>query len=84
MDQKGKGQEELKMPNNLRKKMRGKSIMGLDFSKFDDSDEEEIPELVDSEEKIIEEKPFKKASKRGKSKRQVKSGKKTRKQVRFQ
>ena len=73
------------MPNNLRKKMRGKSIMGLDFSKFDDSDDEETPELVESEEKIVEEKPVKKTSKRGcKSKRQVKGGKKTRKQVRFQ
>ena len=84
------------MPNNLKKIMRGKSIMGLDFSKFEDSEEEEIPELVDAESEnydknYFEEKTFKKASKRSgqgqgngrKSKRASKGSKKTRKQVRF-
>jgi hypothetical protein len=76
---------EKKMPNNLGKKMRGKSIMGLDFSKYDDSDEE-VPELVKADyenEEFIEEKPIKKG--RGKSKRNAKGAKKakTRKQVRF-
>jgi hypothetical protein len=73
-----------KMPNNLNKKMNRKSIMGLDFSKFDDNEEEEeIPELVENndEEQIA---PVKKPKKSGrKSKRVSKGVKKTRKQVRF-
>ncbi len=85
------------MPNNQRKKMNEKSIMGLDFSKFGDSNEEEIPELVRNEneyenenenEEFIEEKPIRRARKSTgngrKSKRFVKNGRKgTRKQVRF-
>lgn len=79
------------MPNNQGKKMNEKSIMGLDFSKFGDSDEEEIPELVrneDENEEIIEERPIRRVRKSTgngrKSKRFVKSGRKgTRKQVRF-
>ena len=71
--------------------MRGKSIMGLDFSKFDDSEEEEIPELVKAEnddQDFFEDRPSKKASRKSvgnvkKSKRVGKAGKKTRKQVRF-
>jgi hypothetical protein len=74
-----------KMPNNLNKKIHRNSIMGLDFSKFDDNDEEEeqIPELVETiDEEIIL--PVKKARKSGrKSKRVSKTTKKTRKQVRF-
>ena len=78
-----------KMPNNLIKKMTRKSIMGLDFSKYDDSDEE-IPEVVENEEVSFEEDyvPPKKSRKSStaavrKGKKQTKSSKKTRKQVRF-
>jgi transcription termination factor NusB len=77
-----------KMPNNSQKKMNRKSIMGLDFSKYDDSDEE-IPELVENEEVEVEEnyiapKRVRKTNVNArKSKRQTKTNKKTRKQVRF-
>lgn len=79
-----------KMPNIRGKKMDTKSIMGLDFSKFDDSDEE-TPELVENEQEQEEEyvpvaKKSRKAAGSGngrKSKRQVKGNKKTRKSVRF-
>jgi len=80
---------EKKMPNNFGKKMRGKSIMGLDFSKYDDS-EEEVPELVEVDyenDDFVEEKPIKRSRSKasGKSKRNMKGVKKsrTKKQVRF-
>jgi transcription termination factor NusB len=78
-----------KMPNNRGKKMSTNSIMGLDFSKLDDS-EEEVPELVENQQEEEEYVPIAKKSRRAagtgngrKSKRQVKVNKKTRKSVRF-
>jgi len=80
-----------KMPNNLQKKMNTQFIMGLDFSKYDD-EEEETPESFENggSEYELEDnyvappsKKVKKINNARKSKRQTKSSKKTRKQVRF-
>ena len=79
------------MPNNQRKKMRVNFIMGMNFSLFDDSEEEEMPELIEYDndnEDFIDEKSIKRnkrtTSNGRKSKKIIKGGKKgTRRQVRF-
>jgi hypothetical protein len=77
-----------KMPNNRGKKMNKHFIMGVDFSKHNDSDDEEIPELIKHETEEIFEKPIAKKGRKSsgngrKSKKHQRGGNKTKKHVRF-